>query len=55
MQTFTFQNRTKINFGKGQIAALDAQVPRNARALTTLGEHGDVTPEVSRKLYHVAV
>ena len=55
MQTFTFQNPTKITFGEGQIAALDAQVPRNARALTTLCEYGDVMPEVSRKLNHVAV
>jgi NADP-dependent alcohol dehydrogenase len=33
MQNFTFQNPTKIIFGEGQIAALDAHVPRNARVL----------------------
>jgi NADP-dependent alcohol dehydrogenase len=37
MQNFTFQNPTKIIFGEGQIAALDAHVPRNARVLITSG------------------
>jgi NADP-dependent alcohol dehydrogenase len=37
MQNFTFQNPTKIIFGEGQIAALDANVPRNARVLITGG------------------
>ncbi|HEY2020870.1 alcohol dehydrogenase [Paraburkholderia sp.] len=37
MQNFTFQNPTKIIFGEGQIAALDANVPRNARVLITCG------------------
>ncbi|KAA0998297.1 iron-containing alcohol dehydrogenase [Paraburkholderia panacisoli] len=37
MKSFTFQNPTKIIFGEGQIAALDANVPRNARALITCG------------------
>ena len=37
MQNFTFHNPTKIIFGEGQIAALDAEVPRNARVLITSG------------------
>jgi NADP-dependent alcohol dehydrogenase len=37
MQNFTFHNPTKIIFGEGQIAALDAQVPREARVLITSG------------------
>ncbi|PLZ03895.1 NADH-dependent alcohol dehydrogenase [Burkholderia sp. WAC0059] len=37
MQNFTFRNPTKIIFGEGQIAALDAEVPRNARVLITSG------------------
>ncbi|MFM0150468.1 iron-containing alcohol dehydrogenase [Paraburkholderia sp. RL18-085-BIA-A] len=37
MQNFTFQNPTKIIFGEGQIAALDAHVPRDARVLITSG------------------
>jgi NADP-dependent alcohol dehydrogenase len=37
MQNFTFHNPTRIIFGEGQIAALDAEVPRNARVLITSG------------------
>ncbi len=37
MQNFIFQNPTKIIFGEGQIAALDAHVPPNARVLITAG------------------
>ena len=37
MQNFTFHNPTKIIFGEGQIAALDAEVPRGARVLITCG------------------
>ena len=37
MQNFSFRNPTKIIFGEGQIAALDAEVPRNARVLITSG------------------
>jgi NADP-dependent alcohol dehydrogenase len=37
MQNFTFHNPTKIIFGEGQIAALDAEVPRGARVLITSG------------------
>ncbi|HTI17901.1 MAG TPA: alcohol dehydrogenase [Trinickia sp.] len=37
MQNFTFHNPTKILFGEGQIAALDAHVPRDARVLITSG------------------
>ena len=37
MQNFTFHNPTKIMFGEGQIAALDAEVPRQARVLITSG------------------
>ena len=37
MQNFTFHNPTKIIFGEGQIAALDADVPRGARVLITSG------------------
>src|ERR1700693_1542118 len=37
MQNFTFRNPTKIIFGEGQIAALDAEVPRQARVLITSG------------------
>jgi NADP-dependent alcohol dehydrogenase len=37
MKNFTFHNPTRIIFGEGQIAALDAQVPRDARVLITCG------------------
>ena len=37
MQNFTFHNPTRIIFGEGQIAALDAHVPRGARVLITSG------------------
>jgi NADP-dependent alcohol dehydrogenase len=37
MQNFTFHNPTKIIFGEGQIAAIDAEVPRDARVLITSG------------------
>jgi NADP-dependent alcohol dehydrogenase len=37
MQNFTFHNPTKIIFGEGQIAALNAEVPREARVLITSG------------------
>jgi len=37
MQNFTFHNPTKIIFGEGQIAALDAEIPHGARVLITSG------------------
>jgi NADP-dependent alcohol dehydrogenase len=37
MQNFTFHNPTRIIFGEGQVAALDAEVPREARVLITCG------------------
>jgi len=37
MQNFTFHNPTRIIFGEGQIAAIDAHVPRGARVLITSG------------------
>ncbi|MDH6147480.1 MULTISPECIES: alcohol dehydrogenase [Paraburkholderia] len=37
MQNFIFHNPTKIIFGENQIAALDAEVPRDARVLITSG------------------
>ena len=37
MQNFTFHNPTRIIFGEGQIATLDAQIPANARVLITCG------------------
>lgn len=37
MQNFSFHNPTRIIFGEGQIAALDACVPKNARVLITCG------------------
>lgn len=37
MQNFTFQNPVKILFGKGQIAELKNEVPKNARVLITYG------------------
>jgi NADP-dependent alcohol dehydrogenase len=37
MQNFTFHNPTRIIFGAGQIDALDAEVPREARVLITSG------------------
>jgi NADP-dependent alcohol dehydrogenase len=37
MQNFTFHNPTRIIFGEGQIAALDTQIPRDARVLITCG------------------
>jgi NADP-dependent alcohol dehydrogenase len=37
MQNFMFHNPTKIIFGAGQIAVLDAEVPLHARVLITFG------------------
>src|SRR5712664_4225628 len=37
MQNFSYRNPTKIIFGEGQIAAIDTEVPRNARVLITSG------------------
>ena len=37
MQNFTFHNPTKIIFGEGQIAALNAEIPHDARVLITSG------------------
>ncbi|SAL26743.1 iron-containing alcohol dehydrogenase [Caballeronia udeis] len=37
MQNFTFRNPTKIIFGEGQIAALNAEIPPDARVLITSG------------------
>jgi NADP-dependent alcohol dehydrogenase len=37
MQNFMFHNPTRIIFGEGQIAALDAHVPPNTRVLITCG------------------
>src|SRR5258708_32883562 len=37
MQNFTFRNPTKIIFGEGQIAALNAEIPHDARVLITSG------------------
>ncbi len=37
MQNFTFHNPTRIIFGEGQIAALDAYIPQEARVLVTTG------------------
>jgi NADP-dependent alcohol dehydrogenase len=37
MKNFTFHNPTRIIFGEGEIAALDAHVPRGARVLITSG------------------
>jgi len=35
---FTFQNPTKILFGKGQIANITSEIPKNAKVLMTYGE-----------------
>ncbi|MGF6267148.1 NADP-dependent alcohol dehydrogenase [Paraburkholderia youngii] len=37
MRNFTFHNPTRIIFGEGEIAALDAYIPREARVLITYG------------------
>jgi len=37
MLNFTFQNPTKILFGKGQIAAIAREIPREQRVLVTYG------------------
>lgn len=37
MQNFTFQNPTKILFGKGQIAHIDQEIPAGAKVLLTYG------------------
>ncbi|MEA3111896.1 MAG: NADP-dependent alcohol dehydrogenase, partial [Caballeronia sp.] len=37
MQNFTFHNPTKIIFGEGQIAALNSEIPHDARVLITSG------------------
>lgn len=37
MENFSFHNPTKLVFGKGQIAQLSREVPKNARVLVTYG------------------
>ena len=37
MKNFTFQNTTKLIFGKGQIAKLSKELPKGKRILVTLG------------------
>ena len=37
MLNFTFHNSTKIIFGKGQIKALSAEIPKDAKILITYG------------------
>jgi NADP-dependent alcohol dehydrogenase len=37
MNNFTYQNTTKIHFGKGQIAKISEEIPANARVLMTYG------------------
>ncbi len=37
MNNFTYQNTTKIHFGKGQIAKVAEEIPANARVLVTYG------------------
>ncbi len=37
MENFTFFNPTRIHFGRGQIAAIDAEVPAQARVLLLAG------------------
>jgi len=37
MNNFTYQNTTKIHFGKGQIAKISEEIPANARVLVTYG------------------
>ncbi len=37
MQNFIFHNPTRILFGEGQIAALDTEIPANARVMITCG------------------
>ena len=37
MNNFTFQNPTKIIFGKGSIASLSIEIPQNKRILVTFG------------------
>ncbi|RKT10740.1 NADP-dependent alcohol dehydrogenase [Paraburkholderia sp. RAU2J] len=54
MQNFTFHNPTRIIFGEGQIDALDAEVPRDARVLITCGggsiKHNGVLAQVQAAL-----
>src|ERR1700722_12341161 len=37
MENFTFSNPTRIHFGRGQIAAIDAEIPPQARILLVAG------------------
>ncbi|MFB0911769.1 MAG: iron-containing alcohol dehydrogenase, partial [Glaciecola sp.] len=37
MLNFSFQNSTKIQFGKGQIASLSKLIPSDAKVLLTYG------------------
>ncbi|WP_263078041.1 iron-containing alcohol dehydrogenase [Endozoicomonas sp. Mp262] len=37
MDNFSFHNPTRLHFGKGQIAAVTAEIPENARVLITYG------------------
>ncbi len=54
MKNFTFHNPTKIIFGEGTIASLDAEVPRDARVLITSGggsiKHNGVLAQVQEAL-----
>jgi NADP-dependent alcohol dehydrogenase len=37
MENFTCHNPTRIHFGRGQIAAIDRELPANARVLLLAG------------------
>ena len=37
MLNFTFHNPTRIHFGEGQIKAISAEIPADARVLITYG------------------
>jgi NADP-dependent alcohol dehydrogenase len=37
MQNFSYQNPTKLRFGKGQIAAITGEIPAGSKVLVTYG------------------
>lgn len=56
MLNFSFQNSTKINFGRDQIASIAQEIPANARVLVTYGggsiKSNGVYQQVEKALAH---
>ncbi|MEQ1964188.1 hypothetical protein ABLB69_13680 [Xenorhabdus khoisanae] len=52
MQNFTLHTPTKVIFGKGQIAQLSNEIPKDANGI---GEHQDITLDVSKRIYEASI